>query len=97
MAKLKLKSGIYKSTNKSIFYNFCCNFFYNFFFLFFHVFRCLKVYQLTVIKEIEKDFKKKVCKRYQNLSKEEKDKKRQYGIERLQKSFSKWKTKACCT
>ena len=58
-------------------------------FFFFHIFRCLKVYQLTVIKEIEKDFKKKVCKRYQNLSKEEKDKKRQYGIERLQKSLRK--------
>ena len=93
MAKLKFKSGIYKSTNKSIFYNFCCNFFI----IFFHIFRCLKVYQLTIIKEIEKDFKKKVCKRYQNLSKEEKDKKRQYGIERLQKSLRKWKTKACCT
>ena len=87
MAKLKFKSGIYKSTNKSIFYNFCCNCFY--FFFFFHIFRCLKVYQLSIIKEIEKDFKKKVCKRYQNLSKEEKDKKRQYGIERLQKSLRK--------
>ena len=86
MAKLKFKSGIYKSTNKSIFYNFCCNCFYIFFF---HIFRCLKVYQLSIIKEIEKDFKEKVCKRYQNLSKEEKDKNRQYGIERLQKSFSK--------
>ena len=32
---------------------------------------------------------KKVCKRYQNLSKEEKDKKRQYGIERLQTFFRK--------
>ena len=82
MAKLKFKSGIYKSTNKS-------NFVVIFFIIFFHIFRCLKVYQLTIIKEIEKDFKKKVCKRYQNLSKEEKDKKRQYGIERLQKSFKK--------
>ena len=32
---------------------------------------------------------KKVCQRYQNLSKEEKDKKRQYSLERLQKSLRK--------
>ena len=32
---------------------------------------------------------RKVCQRYQNLSKEEKDKKQQYGLERLQKSLRK--------
>ena len=43
----------------------------------------------AIIKKIEKDYKKKVCQRYQYLSKEEKGKKRQYGLERLQKSLRK--------
>ena len=43
---------------------------------------CLKIFELTIIKKIKKDYKKKACERYKNLSKEEKEKKRQYGCER---------------
>ena len=64
MIKLKFKSDFLKSSNKFIFYNF----FYNFFFL-----KCLKPYQLNIIKEIKKDYKK-APERYPNLSKEEKEK-----------------------
>ena len=39
------------------------------------------MYQLNIIKKIKKDYKK-TFKRYQNLSKEEKEKKWQYGHER---------------
>ena len=36
----------------------------------------------NIIKKIKKDYKKKkACERYQNLSKEEKEKKQQYGCE----------------
>ena len=40
-----------------------------------------KMCQLNVIKKINKDYKK-TCERYQNLSKVEKERKRQYGRER---------------
>ena len=39
---------------------------------------CVKLYQLNIIKKIKKDYKRKACERYQNLSKEEKEKKQQY-------------------
>ena len=42
---------------------------------------CVKLYQLNIIKKIKKDYKRKACERYQNLSKEEKEKKQQYGLE----------------
>ena len=43
-----------------------------------------------------KDYKKKkTWKRYQNLSKEEKEKKQQYGHQRCKKFLRRWKTKAC--
>ena len=37
---------------------------------------------LNIIKIIKKDYKKKVCERYQSLSKEEKEKKQQYDCEK---------------
>ena len=56
---------------------------YNFFTVFFsYVQKCLKLYQLFIIKKIKKDYTKRTCERYQNLSKEEKEKKQQYGCER---------------
>ena len=54
-----------------------------FFIVFFsYLQKCLKLYQLIIIKKIKKDYTKRICKRYQNLSKEEKEKKQQYGHER---------------
>ena len=50
--------------------------------IFFHRCKCLKLYQLNIIKKIKKDYKKKYCEAYQNPSKEEKVKKQQYGRER---------------
>ena len=47
-----------------------------------YVWKCLKLYQSNIIKKIKKDYLKKSRKRYQNLSKEEKEKKWQYGRER---------------
>ena len=38
---------------------------------------------------------KKTCTRYQNLSKEEKEKKQQYGHKCCKKFLRRWKTKAC--
>ena len=63
-------------------YNFCIVFFIVFFS---YVQKCLKLYQLFIIKKIKKDYTKKTCERYQNLSKEEKEKKQQYGHERYKK------------
>ena len=42
--------------------------------IFFIYTKCLKIYYLNIIKKIKKDCKKKARKRYQNLSKEEKEK-----------------------
>ena len=57
-----------------------------FFIVFFsYLQKCLKLYQLIIIKKIKKDYTKRICKRYQNLSKEEKEKKQQYGHERYKK------------
>ena len=55
-------------------------YFYNFFF-FSYIQKCLKLYQLSIIKKIKKDYKK-AHERYQNLYKEEKENKPQYGCER---------------
>ena len=53
-------------------------FFYKFFS---YIKKCLKIHQLNIIKITKKDYKK-VCERYQNLSKKEKEEKRQYGCKR---------------
>ena len=63
MTKLRFKSDILKSSNKSILYKF-----------FYNIRKCLKIYQPNAIKKIKKDCKK-ISKRFQNLSKEEKEKK----------------------
>ena len=63
MTKLRFKSDILKSSNKSILYK-----------CFYNIRKCLKIYQLNAIKKIKKDCKK-ISKRLQNLSKEEKEKK----------------------
>ena len=67
--------SISKSSNKS---NFFINFFYN---LFSHISKCLKIYQLNIIK-IKKPENKKAGERYQSISKEEKLNKEQYGGKR---------------
>ena len=53
----------------------------NFFSIFLHIQNCLKIHQLYINEIIKKDHQKKARERYQNLSKEEKDKKQQYGCE----------------
>ena len=75
MAKLKLKSGLFKSFNKSTFSYFFTILFYNLFF--FHIYECLKTYQLNIAKKIKKDFKRKPMKDIK-IKKEEKQ---QYGRE----------------
>ena len=70
IAKLKFKSDILKSSNKSILYSFFYKFSYNFcFFVYIDLSKNLsaKYYQ-----NIKKEYRKKLAKRYQNLSKEEK-------------------------
>ena len=78
MAKLKFKNGIFKSSNKSVFINFFITFLI---IIFSYIQQCLKIYQLNIIKKIKEYYKKKTWKRYKNLSKEEKEKKQQYGHE----------------
>ena len=46
---------------------------YIYIYIYIYIYKCLKVYKLNIIKKIKKDYKKKACGRYQNLSKEEKD------------------------
>ena len=75
MAKLKLKSGLFKSFNKSTFSYFFTIFFLQF--AFFHIYECLKTYQLNIVKKIKKDFKRKPMKDIK-IKKEEKQ---QYGRE----------------
>ena len=50
-------------------------------FFFSYLQKCVKLYQPNIIKKIKKDYKRKACERYQNLSKEEKERKQQYGHE----------------
>ena len=71
---IKLK---YRFFNKFIF----CNFFLQIFVYNFSIYvkKCLKIYQLNIIKKIKEDSKAR--ERFQNLSREEKDKKQQYGHE----------------
>ena len=57
--------------------SFFINFFLNFFFVYIKMFKILS----AKYEKIKKDYKKKACERYQNLSKEEKEKKWQYGRE----------------
>ena len=66
ITKFKFKSAILKSSNKSILYNY----------LLLKMFKNLsaKYYQ-----ENKERLQEKACERYQNLSKEKKEKKRQYG------------------
>ena len=78
MAKLKFKNGIFKSSNKSVFINFFITFLI---IIFSYIQQCLKIYQLNIIKKIKEYYKKKTWKRYENLSKEEKEKQQQYGHE----------------
>ena len=65
---IKLTSSIFMSSD-------------NFFIFFLHIQHCLKIHQLNIIKMIKKCYKK-AHERYQSLSKEEKEKKPQYGRER---------------
>ena len=53
-----------------------------FFYIFLYIQKCIKIHQLNNIKIIKKVYKKKARERYQNLSKEEKEEKQQYGLER---------------
>ena len=56
-------------------------FFIIFFIIFFHIYKhviYIKLYQLNIINKIKQNYTKKTRERYQNLSKEEKEKKRQY-------------------
>ena len=55
---------------------------------------CRKIYQVNIIKKIKKDYKK-ARKRYQNISKEEEEKKETIWLWTLQKTLRRWKTKAC--
>ena len=45
-------------------------------YIFSYIWKCLKIYQLNIIKKIKKE---KACERYQNLSRKEKEEKWQYG------------------
>ena len=63
----------------------------NFFIIFFFA-KYLKIHQLNIIKIIKKGYKK-ACERYQSLSKEEKEKKQQYGPERY-KIYQKLRKKS---
>ena len=74
MTKVKFKSDVFKSSSKFIFYKF--------FYVLSYTSECLNNYQLN-FKKIKKDCKKKACERYENLSKEEKEKKWQYGYKSL--------------
>ena len=67
MTKLKLKSDIFKSSN-----HFFYNFLYNFFLIYIKMFKNLSAKKYQGNKE---RLQKKACERYQNLSKEEKEKK----------------------
>ena len=56
-------------------------------FITFHIYKCQKIYQLNIINKIKKDPPpppppKKARERYQNLPKEEKEEKWQYGCGR---------------
>ena len=64
MTKVKFKSDVFKCSSKFIFYKF---------YVLSYKSKCLNNYQLN-FKKIKKDYQKKVCERYENLSKEEKKK-----------------------
>ena len=55
--------------------------FFIIFILYIYICKCLKIYQQNIIKKIKKIYKKKACEKYQNLSKDEKEKKQQYDQE----------------
>ena len=50
-------------------------------YLFHHFFPIYKKFQLYIIKKTKESLQKKPCERYQNLSEEDKNKKRKYGRE----------------
>ena len=55
---------------------------------------CLKIYRQNIIKKIKKNHKK-ARKTYQNLSKEEEEKKETIWSWTLQLPFRRWITEAC--
>ena len=79
--KFKFKSDIFKSSNKYIFYNFFYKSFFYFFFIFYFLFfffiymKMSKNLLAKYYQENKERLQKKSRERYQNLSKEEKEKK----------------------
>ena len=67
MTKLKFKSDILKSSNKFFFHRF-------FYKLFIYIYKCLKIYQLNIIKKIKKDNKKKLVEDIKIFLKKKKEK-----------------------
>ena len=60
MIKLNFESYFLKSSNKSIFYEFFNKLFLSIFFSYNQ--KCLKLYQLNIIKKMKKDYKNKLVK-----------------------------------
>ena len=80
--KFKFKSGIFKSSNKYIFYNFFYKSFFYFFLFFIYLFIFFFIYMkmsknllAKYYQENKERLQKKSRERYQNLSKEEKEEK----------------------
>ena len=84
MAKLDFKSDIFKTSHKSIFYNF---FLYFFFHIFIYIYK--NVLSAKYYQENKEKLQKKLMK-YQNLSNKEKEKMTIWSWT-LQKSFRRWK------
>ena len=74
----RAKKNIFKSFNESILLFFFINFFI---YIFSYIQKCLNIYKLNITKKTKKG-NKKTRESYQNLSKEEKEKKWQYCRER---------------
>ena len=79
--KLKFKSDIFKSSNKSIFYELSLYIHYIYIYIYIYILHIYIyiyiyiIYQLNTIKKIKKGIIKKAYERYQNLSKGKKRKK----------------------
>ena len=84
MIKLKFKSEFFKSSNKFIFYIF--------YFFFSYTKKCLKFYQLNIIKKIKKDYRKKLVRNIKILLKKNK-KKGNNMVEKVTKTSQKMKNK----
>ena len=84
---------VYKSLSAFLYllinYSLIVILFYNFFS---HIQKCLKIHQLNIKKITKKDYNKKPRKRYQSLSKEEKEKKSNISVNDIKISL-KIKTK----